>query len=128
MTFYNTTNLTGQTLKDATQEALTQEDKVQLFFNQHPCEKFLPSDVEFRLKRTGKIPQSTPITSIRRAMSNLKKDGRLDKLPDTGIGAHGCGAAEHFYQLSAWVPAGYSEQHPINILDKEAYDGQRQND
>lgn len=128
MTFYNTTNLMGQTLRDATEEALTQEDKVQAFFNQHPKEKFLPSDVEYRLKQTGKISHSTPITSIRRAMSTLKKDGRLDKLTDTGIGPHGCGAAEHYYQLSAWVPAGYLEQHPVNLFDKEAYDGQGQND
>lgn len=116
MNYHNTNNLSGVDLQDAEEKTLNQEEKVQAFFNLHPLRKFLPSDVEHWLKQKGKIPHSTPITSIRRAMSNLKKDGRLDKLPDTAIGAYGCGAYEHYYQLSQrWAPAGYAEQHPLQF-------------
>lgn len=117
MTFYNTTNLTGATLQDEEREASGQENAVQVFFNAHPGEKFLSSDVHYYLISNGKLPSRTMVQYIRRAMSNLKKAGRLDRLPETAIGGHGYGKSEHYYQLSTWAPAGYSEQHPVTLID-----------
>lgn len=117
MTYYNTTNLTGEALQDEEREAVTQENAVQAFFNQHPGEKFLSSDVHYHLVARRKIPERTQVQSIRRAMSNLKKANRLEILPETSIGHHGYGKSEHYYQLSTWAPAGYSEQHPVTIIE-----------
>ncbi|MEZ2446095.1 hypothetical protein AB6805_30480 [Chitinophaga sp. RCC_12] len=115
MEYYNTNNLTGEALHDATQRAGSQEDIIQKFFNKHRTEKFLVSEVYHRLLEDHKITERTPIWSIRRAISRLKKDGKLDKLPETAIGANAHGSPEHYYQLSTWAPAGYSEQHPIEL-------------
>lgn len=108
--YYNTNNLTGDDLTASHEKTNRQLDIIQDFFNKHPGEKYTASDVEHELKRSGKLKEGVPITSIRRAMTDLKNDGRIDKLDETAVRPHGCNAAEHYYQLSkTFCPAGYSE-------------------
>ena len=44
-----------------------------------------------------KFPNQVPITSIRRAMSNLQQEEKLVKTTDTKTGIYG--APEHYYRI-----------------------------
>lgn len=99
--YHNTTNLTGNTLKECIRDALRQEDKVMQYFNRHT--KATPSDVHGGLVKEGIINWNTPITSIRRAITNLMKDGRLKKTDEMKPGIFT--KPEHFYILTdTWAP------------------------
>ncbi|MBV7531315.1 hypothetical protein [Chitinophaga sp. sic0106] len=104
--YYNTNNLSGSALAIATEDAVSQENLIQSFFNKHPTGEYTASDVEYELKKSGKLHDRTPITSIRRAITTLMKDGRLAKLDKTIISPHGMGSPEHLYQLApSWKKA-----------------------
>ncbi|SKA30068.1 hypothetical protein SAMN04488128_103215 [Chitinophaga eiseniae] len=115
--YYNTTNLTGDALRHEHDNTVTQEKTVMDFFNKHPAGKYLATDVYHHLVTTGKISVRVPLISIRRAITNLKKDGRLQKLEEKAVGAYGYNKTEHYYQLSvSWgktTGAGYAEIHPV---------------
>lgn len=76
MSYWNTNKLAGESLSQAIEKAKTQETKILLFFKSHPHKSFAPHEIglclEFFLKRT-------PITSIRRAITNLERSGQLMK-------------------------------------------------
>ena len=114
MTYYKTTHLTNDELQERIRTADTQEKVIQDFFNKHPTEKFTASDLEVRLKEENRIGENVPITSIRRAMTNLKNDGRINKLYSFKKGPYGM--KEHYYQLpTGWGKtegAGYAEIQP----------------
>jgi len=78
MTYYNTNEETGQTLKDSRGQAKTQEDIILRFFQHYPYRSFTPFEVqeEIRILR-GK---DYPITSVRRAMTDLTSEDRLIKV------------------------------------------------
>jgi hypothetical protein len=70
--FYNTTNETGTTLAASKAKAKTQKGAIKQFFNQTDgC--FTPFEVQKRV-----LPNA-PITSIRRAMTDLTSAGFLDR-------------------------------------------------
>ncbi len=83
--FYNTTELTGEELKAARASAETQEDVVIEIFKTigRPLS---PSQVLEIVQAAG---SRWPITSVRRAMTNLTKEHQLEKLKETRIGAYG---------------------------------------
>ena len=88
--FYNTTNESGTQLEMFTQKAMKQEDKVMLIFKTYymitayECWEYF-NDTK------------TPITSIRRAITNLT---RKDKLVMTaGKKEGGYGRANYIYKL-----------------------------
>lgn len=114
MTYFKTTSLTSDELQERIKTADTQENIIQDFFNKHPQEKFTASDLEHILKSEERIGPGTPITSIRRALTNLKNDGRINKLDEFKKGPYGMN--EHYYQLSTgWgktTGAGYAEIQP----------------
>lgn len=116
MTYYNTTNLMGSALRHEQDNTDTQEEAVMKFFNRHPAGKYLATDVYHHLVTSGKISDRVPLISIRRAITNLKKVGKIQKLNDKAVGAHGYNKTEHYYQLSAtWsktTGAGYAEIQP----------------
>jgi hypothetical protein len=76
MTHYNTTHETGDILNKFQRKASSQERIVFGFFKRHPHEMFSPSQVAVHLYRELK---HTPITSIRRAITNLTYPGSLRK-------------------------------------------------
>lgn len=90
MTYYNTTNLTGGQLAREIANCKTQEQAVLLIFQSEG--KLSPSEVFHR------YPTPVPLTSIRRAITNLTKDGLLEKTDKTKPGAYG--KAEHVWQLT----------------------------
>lgn len=78
MTYYNTTHESGQLLAEAKQRAKTQNELIIEFFKGGA--KFTPWGVYAQLLALGRISNRVPITSIRRSISDLCKDGYLIKL------------------------------------------------
>lgn len=70
--FFNTTRITGDELATYRRQAVTQETVIAEFFRQRPGRLFTPSDLSSLLPRA-------PLTSIRRAVSNLTAQGLLEK-------------------------------------------------
>lgn len=74
--FYNTIGLIGETLKQAREAGMKQKDIVLSAFEGNPNKFFSPSEIE---KLTGFLGYNWPITSIRRAISDLTNEGKLIK-------------------------------------------------
>lgn len=72
--FHNTIDVSGQQLIDFEQKAQTQEDLILDCFKQYNKIDLTPDEV-LDLCRF----ENTPITSIRRAITNLTKQGKLIK-------------------------------------------------
>jgi len=82
MTFFNTTKETGELLELSHEKAKTQEESIYVFFLL--CnEPLSPSMV------LNQLQLNCPITSVRRAMSNLTTQGRLEKTGQMVKGAYG---------------------------------------
>ena len=88
MNYYNTTKIHGTNLLEAIAKAVTQEDKIIAFFKlqEHTCpdSSLTPFDVLDAVFST-----STPITSVRRAMTNLTTAGKLIKTDIQRAGRYG---------------------------------------
>ena len=93
--FYNTARLSGQELQHAIAHAKSQEDAILLLFTNSYTGRATPSDVMETLRRRGR---AWPITSVRRAMHNLTKDGSLFKTDHQQAGPYGM--PEHIWQLA----------------------------
>lgn len=92
--FYNTIKLNAVELAKATATAETQDERVLLLvkaFNNPPT----PSEVWREYLKY--YPKSTPITSIRRSLSTLTKDGKLEKLDEMRDGEYG--KPEHTWRI-----------------------------
>lgn len=72
--YFNTTHLNGKELKQAIQAAEGQEAKIMAFFEGRPHGNYTPWEVQDFI---GLV--NTPITSIRRAITNLTDAGKLKK-------------------------------------------------
>ena len=92
MTFFNTIRLKGQELVDAEWQAMSQEEKVYLLFADNPDREFTPFEVWARV-----LPD-VPITSVRRAITCLTEDGRLEKL--TTLKGERYGKPNHVWRLA----------------------------
>lgn len=90
MSYYNTTNETGATLKKSNEKAMTQEKLIFKIFREH---KSLTASQCWKYYGTV----LTPITSIRRGISNLCSEGKLKRTEGKRIGLYG--KSEHIYQL-----------------------------
>tara|TARA_R100000152_G_C6672497_1_gene108460 strand:- start:48 stop:344 length:297 start_codon:yes stop_codon:yes gene_type:complete len=84
--YYNTNKETGKTLKRSQRKANSQENMILAIFKENPRAKFTPETV---LKKLQAVHLNYPITSIRRAMSNLKDDGYLEKTNEKANGDWG---------------------------------------
>ena len=74
MAFHNTIGAKGEELRRREAITTTQEERVLAFFVQNPGLKATPFEVHERV-----IPEA-PVTSIRRAITNLTRQGKLIKL------------------------------------------------
>ena len=91
MSFYNTNNENNSEKKKSEIKARSQEEIIfQMFKNQG---KLSASDAWSQFDNK----ERTPITSIRRAITNLCKDNLLEKTKDTKIGLFG--KKEHWRRL-----------------------------
>lgn len=73
--YYNTNNLTGSDLKEAIIKAEKQEEAIELLYA-NSDRSYSPSQVLGLMNKAGK---QWPITSLRRAITNLQKKGVLVK-------------------------------------------------
>jgi hypothetical protein len=91
--YYNTTNLKGVELKKATSKALSQDEQVLAYFRSYDNLGATPERVlrHFRImeKLSERRWHNTPITSIRRSFSNLKKRGLIVKTGYMIMGDYG---------------------------------------
>ena len=88
--YFNTTNLSGQMLLDFENKADNQEERILAIFK--ASNLLTPSQV---WNAYGN--KQTPITSIRRGITNLSNDGKLIKTTNKKIGMYG--RPESVYQL-----------------------------
>jgi len=82
--YWNTTATSGEQLQDSIKKAQKQQDIVKDFFKENQILAFTPSEV---LQRC--FNELTPLTSVRRAISNLTAAGYLLKTPQTKLGLYG---------------------------------------
>jgi len=85
MSFYNTIELAGDQLTQARTQVRSQEDRILALFQRYRL-SWTPADVLVYM------PARTPITSVRRAMTNLTAKGLLKKIPlseKTRVGYYG---------------------------------------
>ena len=71
--YYNTTHLEGVELEKLIENAKNETVKILAFFRSNPGERYTPFEIQTILKSPA------PITSIRRAISTLTKEGYLIK-------------------------------------------------
>ncbi|MGN7818819.1 hypothetical protein ACTJJB_01745 [Chitinophaga sp. 22536] len=109
MTYYNTTHLTGRQLANQIKAARGQQTIIAEYFRKHPKKKITASELTKHLKARALLSKRTPITSIRRALSDLKSKGAIQMLAQTRIGPYK--QPEHLFQKT--TGAGYAEIHPI---------------
>lgn len=82
--YYNTTDLVGDELRERIANAASQEKKVKAFFEGHPEKQFTPFEVRDAIFSGG-----TPITSVRRAITNLTDEEVLKKTDNQREGLFG---------------------------------------
>ena len=88
MTYFNTTNESGATLKNNVAKAKSQEEEILNYF------KFEIESTPFTIL----LDFDYPITSIRRALTNLTKQGKLIKTNEKRIGMYG--RSEYVWKLN----------------------------
>jgi hypothetical protein len=84
MSFYNTTRESGGDLLAYRNKAARQRDIILEFFLSRPDGQYPPSAIHHRL-----FGPSTPLTSIRRAITDLTSDGKLVKTDRKVKGRYG---------------------------------------
>lgn len=93
MSYYNTTSLTGEALKEKETKSESLKERIRKMFI--ACPKMGPSDVYRKLYKAG---QFKPITSIRRAITDLtNEDGFLVKTDERQPGLYSDG--EHIWRV-----------------------------
>lgn len=82
--YYNTTKEKGEKLKEYQDKALSQNERITRFFLKHKGKEFTPSEV---LRRVFNM--FVPITSVRRSITNLTKEGILKQTETKREGLYG---------------------------------------
>ena len=81
--YHNSTHLTGSKLKESQSKALTQDECVLAYFKSYDNLGATPERVLRHFKIMEKLSErrwhNTPVTSIRRSFSNLKRKGLIYK-------------------------------------------------
>ena len=91
--YFNTTGAQGALLKAHERQAKSQEELILEYFKTRPGMEYSPSQVRKYLNLTG-----APLTSIRRAMSNLTEQRTLRKTDRQVKGPYG--RREHTWTLN----------------------------
>ena len=95
MSYHNTNQLNATALSRAMKNAKRQEDIVLLFYKAYPHRSYAPHEIHALLEMEL---SDAPITSVRRAMSNLKNSGDLIKTDEMIDGPYG--QPVHRYRLN----------------------------
>ena len=87
--YYNTTNEISLNLKNNIRKAKKQNEIVLAMFQKNFNYEYTPETMEFDLKDQKLIHEKTPLTSIRRAFTDLKNEGYIVKTKNKHIGNFG---------------------------------------
>jgi Fe2+ or Zn2+ uptake regulation protein len=82
--YYNTNGEHDDTLNQSRRRAADQQQQVLSLFKHRPQSLLAPHEVHALVAQPG-----TPLTSIRRAITNLTEAGLLEKTPHRRMGAYG---------------------------------------
>ena len=105
--YYNTNGEKGPDLAKSEEKAQTQEDILMGIFKN---KRDLSASQAFKLFPNG----NTPITSIRRAITNLTNQGKLIKTQDLRPGLYG--KDEHVYKVNKNPVTGLDKNGQMTIL------------
>lgn len=95
--FYNTIDLTGQELEKAKAQTLKQEELIATIFKKNCHKEISPSQIlDIVNKHYG---LNWPLTSIRRAITNLTEENALVKLQTMKEGIYG--KPEHLWKFNS---------------------------
>jgi len=109
MTYFNTNNEDGEELKQSRRNASSQENEVmEIFFAE--VSALTPSEVLSKIKR------NCPLTSIRRAITNLTNDGLLKKTDGKKVGIYG--KKEHEWVINNPFNKSWSKPNVIPPADR----------
>lgn len=99
MSYFNTTNESGTTLKNNVFKAKSQEAEIyrQFCYNKKAFDSNLITCLGFSASDILQF-MACPITSIRRALTNLTKQGKLIKTNEKRIGMYG--RSEYVWKLN----------------------------
>ena len=81
--YYNTNEESGETLQNSRVRSETQGGIIHKYFRDNPNAELTP----FEIKAT--LGMRAPITSIRRAITDLTKEGKLEKTSTLKSGSYG---------------------------------------
>jgi len=93
--YHNTSEVSGQVLDKYERKAKTQDELIMAFIKLGVRINWTPSEIEAHVRYM--YDKHWPITSIRRALSNLTKRGLLQKLNTQRNGPHN--RPEHCWSL-----------------------------
>lgn len=94
MHYFNTTQLTGEDLKQAVTDAKDQEEAIYIIYKTTD-KPFTPSSILGMMERAG---HRLPITSVRRAITNLTDRKLLVMLPNMKTGPYN--RPEHYWRIN----------------------------
>ena len=92
MSYYNTNKETGETLKTSERKAVSQEQAIYNFMIDGKSTYYSPSAILLYL-----FGNRVPITSVRRGMTNLTNQGKLEKTDTMVMGQYG--KMEHCWKI-----------------------------
>ncbi len=91
LNFHNTIDAQGKELEQHQAKAESQTEKILRIFKAHPEQDFTPCEIQGKLSYP-EIPDNskeTLLTSVRRSISNLTRDGELERTKTRRLGSHG---------------------------------------
>tara|TARA_R110002012_G_C11575404_1_gene604830 strand:+ start:285 stop:602 length:318 start_codon:yes stop_codon:yes gene_type:complete len=104
MSFYNTTSEKGQELKESHKKARSQEELIYSYFLTYG-NPLSPSQVLEKLKL------NCPITSVRRAITNLTLENKIIKTDEKVKGIYG--KSEHLWRLKTTEDDNDPDQYKL---------------
>jgi hypothetical protein len=105
MSYYNTTHVLGKKLHEYTEKAKCQEEKILRLFMAYPTHKYTASHVwMISFKQNLAIRATVPLTSVRRALTNLYNAGYIIKTDKQAIGEYG--RPEYYWKLAPQYSQG----------------------
>ena len=87
--FVNTVAEEGEQLTKSKKKAITQQDKILAFFRKNSPMAFTPNDVRIAVFTANDFDKVTPLTSVRRGITQLTNAGYLIKTDDMRRGIYG---------------------------------------
>lgn len=82
-TYYDTTHVSAPKLREYRRKASVQEQRIEQYMRARPFAMFSPDHIQ------ATVVPDAPLTSVRRAMTNLTKAGVLEKTDRQVTGTYG---------------------------------------